>query len=108
MRTNTYKLDWDALLVWFEGDSFRVPIKYEGDKLYNERAPIFASSSSKLRISKWEAQSLGVNEAAQNDMMDVRWRYFYHSASIALRVECAPCTRCFSEWLSTDELVALT
>ena len=44
LRTSTYQMTFDALLVWFEGESFRVPMPqnyHQGDKLYDERAPFF-------------------------------------------------------------------
>ena len=30
IRTETYKLSWDSLLVWWEGESFRVPLPQNG------------------------------------------------------------------------------
>jgi hypothetical protein len=102
LRVNTFKMPFADLLVWFEGEAFRVPLPqnhYRGDKLYNERAPVFASGGSKLRISPHEVFELGVDAAKQNDMMDARWTYFHHPASLQVCADCAPCARCFAMWL---------
>ena len=104
LRTSTYQMTFDALLVWFEGESFRVPMPqnhHQGDKLYDEQAPIFASAGAKLRISKREAYELGVDEDEQNEMMDARWKCFHHSVSLDRREECSACSRCFANWLCT-------
>ena len=96
------------LLVWFEGEAFRIPLPqnhYRGDKLYNERAPVFASGGSKLRISPHEVFALGVDAAKQNDMMDARWKYFYHPASLQVCTDCAPCARCFATWLCAEGIL---
>ena len=45
IRPNTYKLSFDSLLVWWEGEAFRVPQAqnhHKGNALYAERAPLFA------------------------------------------------------------------
>ena len=108
LRTTTYNLPWDALLVWFEAEDFMVPLPqnhFMGNKLYDEKAPIFASSGSKLRISRKEAESLQVDPDKQNDMMDTRWVYFRHTVSMDAGDAIPPCPRCFSEWLCRDSPV---
>ena len=52
-----------------------------------------------LRISPDEVFELGVDAAKQNDMMDARWKYFHHPASLQVCADCAPCARCFAKWL---------
>jgi hypothetical protein len=102
LRTDTFKLPFADLLVWFEGESVRVPLPqnhYRGDRTYNERAPVFASAGSKLRISPQEAAMLLLDGSRQNEMMDARWNYFHMPASMQDGVECLPCARCFAEWL---------
>ena len=104
LRPNTYKLSFDSLLVWWEGEAFRVPQAqnhYKGDALYSERAPLFASSGSKLRIALEEAVRMQVNPERQNDMMDARWRYFHHSVSMDPDPQktAEPCAKCFCHWL---------
>ena len=104
VRMNTYKLSFDSLLVWWEGEAFRVPLAqnhHKGDRLYKDRAPLFASSGGKLRIPLEEAVRMQVNPERQNDMMDARWRYFHHSVSMPPdpQKNVAPCARCFSRWL---------
>ena len=98
LRTETYKLSFDSLLVWWEGETFRIPLPQnvnKGDKLYRERAPVFASSGGKLRIPLEEAIRMRVNPDRQNDMMDARWRYFCHTVSLPedQSKKCEPCGR---------------
>ena len=105
IRTETYKLAWDSLLVWWEGESFRVPLpqngQHMGDKLYEERAPVFATSGSKLRISAAEAHRSRLNEQEQNEMMDARFKFFCFPVSVpenkVIKVE--PCPACFAKWV---------
>lgn len=102
LRTTTYKLGWDDLLAWWEGECLRVPMPqnaHVGDKEYMEKAPLFASSGGKLRISPKEAAELRVPEATQNDMMDERWVYFHHSATLQNVDDTIPsCPACWCRW----------
>ena len=107
VRVSTFKLDFDSLLVWFEGEKFPVPLprnSHSKDKWYNERAPIFISSGSKFRIPEAEARRLQVDAEEQNRMMDARFQFFHFARSLSKheKVECAPCARCFAEWLCTE------
>ena len=79
VRVSTFKIGFDSLLVWWEGESFPVPLtqnKYDGDKEHTERAPVFVTAGAKFRIPKTEAEALQVNAAEQDDMMDARFQYF--------------------------------
>ena len=108
LRTTTFNLPWDALLVWFEAEDFMVPLPqnhFMGNKLYEEKAPIFASSGAKLRMSRKEAEVLHIDPDRQNDMMDTRWVYFRHSVSMDACDAIPTCTRCFSEWLCRESPV---
>ena len=104
VRISTFKLDFDSLLVWFEGEKFYVPFprnRFEKDRLYTERAPVFISSGSKFRIPHEEATRLQVNEEEQNRMMDSLFMYFHFQRSLAKeeKMEVAPCARCFAQWV---------
>ena len=106
LRTTTFRLPFDHLLAWFEGESFRVPLPQNhhlGDGLYREAAPIFASSSSKLRIDPAEAHYTRVSPQRQNDMMDTRWVYWHSPVSMPNVEEPAPCAHCFSIWLQSED-----
>ena len=114
IRVSTFKLDFDALLVWLEGETFDVPLpqnRHEGDRTYKERAPVIATSGDKLRIPAEEAQRLKVDPEKQNDMMDERFRYFHFPRTFRKDdvVEVDPCARCCADWLSDDtpHLVAM-
>eukprot|EP00973_Karenia_brevis_P036865 5079268-Karenia_brevis.AAC.1 len=107
VRINTFKLSWDSLLVWFEGESFPVPLprnRFDEDKMYDERAPVFVSSGAKFVISQAEAQELCVNPYEQNDMMDARFRFFHFPCTLtkAQKKEVKACHRCFAEWILRD------
>jgi hypothetical protein len=107
IRTSTFKLAWDDLLIWFEGDRFTVPLprnRHGGDRDYAERAPIFISTGSKFTISKKEADQLGVNRQEQNAMMDARFRFFHFPRSLtaAEKIVTPACKRCFAVWLLAD------
>ena len=104
LRVNTFKIGFDSLLVWFEGESFPVPRpqnRHDGDKLYKERAPIFVSSGAKLRIQRDEAERLELDEAEQNRMMDSRFCFFHfpHSFTGDTAREMPACPKCFAQWL---------
>ena len=104
IRTNTFKLGFDSLLVWWEGDEFPVPMpqnKHSGNRDYTEKAPVFISSGGKLRISKAEALELEVCETEQNNMMDARFRYFHFPVTLKAdeKVAVLSCRRCFADWL---------
>ena len=104
VRVSSFKLDFDALLVWFEGEKFPVPLPrntHAKDKWYSERAPIFISSGSKFRIPEAEARRLQVDPEEQNRMMDARFQSFHFPRSLTKweKVECPPCPRCFAAWL---------
>ena len=80
VRTSTFKLAWDDLLVWFEGEKFTVPLprnRHSKDRLYIEQAPVFISTGSKFCISDQEAASLKIDPPEQNRMMDARFRFFH-------------------------------
>lgn len=107
VRVTSFKLDFDSLLIWFEGEKFPVPLprnRHDKDRYYDERAPVFVSSSSKFRIPQAEAQHLRVNEEEQNRMMDARFVYFHFPRSLTKveKVEVAPCARCFAQWVCSD------
>ena len=106
LRVHTYKLDFDALLVWWEGEEVRVPVPqngaHKGDRVYKERAPVFASAGSKLRIPAEEAARLRLDASRQNDMVDERWTYFHHAVSLpkaALVESVPPCPKCWCSWV---------
>ena len=107
VRVSSFKLDFDALLVWFEGEKFAVPLPrnaFMKDKLYVDKAPVFISSVSKFRIPEEEARRLQVDAEEQNRMMDARFQSFHFPRSLTKRekVECPACPRCFGEWLCQD------
>ena len=111
VRVSTFKIGFDSLLVWWEGESFPVPLpqnKYDGDKEYTERAPVFVTAGAKFRIPKTEAEALQVNAAEQDDMMDARFQYFFfpHTLKKEEKVEVAPCAHCFAKWVVNDDLGA--
>jgi hypothetical protein len=104
LRVRTFSLCFDALLVWWEGKAFRVPLPqnvHTGDGFYTEAAPIFATSGGKLRIPLAEAIAENVEPQGQNDMMDERFCYFHFPVGLSKEqirlVE--PCKRCFATWL---------
>ena len=106
-RATTYEMGFDDLLVWFEGESFQVPLPqntHKGNKLYTERAPLFISAGSKLRISPKEALALQVAPEEQNDMMDARFKFFRHPAPVPPRHlrSVRPCPKCFATWLCSE------
>ena len=100
-RTSTYNLSFDEYLVWWEGESFDVPIKFGNDLTYSERAPVFISTGDKPRIAPSEAKALEIDGAQQNTMMDKRLRYFHFAESLPVDeiVEVEPCAQCFSRWV---------
>ena len=107
LRSSTFSLPWDHLLAWFEGETFRVPLPqnhHQGDGIYTEAAPIFASGSDRLRIDRYEAAMYQEGHRVQNEMMDTRWVYFYFPVSMPPNLEVRPCGRCFAEWLVTEDL----
>ena len=104
LRYSSLRLGWDALLVWWEGKPVQIPMPrniHAGTKMYNEKAGIFASSGSKLRIPLMEAATLQVDPAKQNKMMDKRFHYFFfgHEIQDDEVIEVEACGRCFSLWL---------
>ena len=107
-RTSTYQMGFDDLLVWFEGEKFVVPLPQntnKGDKLYDQRAPVFISAGSKLRIPLKEASTLQVDPDEQNVMMDGRFRFFFHPVAVTNPDRTLkPCPRCFAEWMCSPEL----
>lgn len=110
VRVVSFKLDFDALLVWFEGEKFPAPLprnRHDQDMHYTERAPVFISSGSKFRIPRTEAQHLGVNEDEQNRMMDARFAYFHFPRSLTKdeKVEVPSCAHCFSKWICAGDAV---
>lgn len=110
-RASTYDMGWDDLLVWFEGETFEVPMPqnaHKGNKVYSEKAPIFMSAGAKLKISDREASSLQVDPDEQNDMMNARFKFFRHPVPvpIAHRRNVQPCARCFAGWLAQGEQAA--
>lgn len=113
VRARSFGLGFDALLVWWEGKSFRVPLPQNahcGDRSYDERAPIFATSGDKLRIPNSEALADGVDPQQQNAMMDHRFRYFHFPLGLDARQvrEVAPCGHCFAKWLLSVQTKALS
>ena len=103
-RVNTFKLGFDALLVWFEGEDFPVPVpqnKNEGDPLYTGRAPVFITAGSKFRINPEEARTLDLNVREQNEMMDARFKHFHFPCTVPKRkkVKVPVCKKCFAFWL---------
>jgi hypothetical protein len=104
LRVRTFALCFDALLVWWEGKAFRVPLPqnvHTGDGFYTEAAPVFATSGGKLRIPLAEAIAENVEPQMQNDMMDERFRYFHFPVGLSkaqIRLV-EPCERCFATWL---------
>ena len=107
VRTSTFKLDWDDLLVWFEGDQFTVPLprnRYAEDRDYAEQAPIFISTGSKFTIYIQEAEKLGVDRQEQSAMMNARFHFFHFPRSLmaAEKVDTPACKRCFAVWLLAD------
>ena len=106
-RATTYDMGFDDLLVWFEGESFQVPLPQnsnKGNRLYDEKAPLFLSAGSKLRISEREAQLLQVDAEEQNDMMNGRFRLFRHPVAVppSQRRSVKPCAKCFSCWMCAE------
>ena len=86
VRVNTFKLGFDSLLVWFEGEPLTVPMPrnlYKEDREYSEQAPIFISSGSKFQIPGKEAQELSLDPYEQNEMMDARFRFFHFPCSLS-------------------------
>ena len=104
LRVSTFKMGFDSLLVWWQGESFPAPLPrnmHKEDVLYTEAAGSFASAGQKLRIPLKEAWAAEVDPAAQNEMMDARWRYFHFPVSLdkGVRVDISPCPKCFATWL---------
>jgi hypothetical protein len=104
VRVSTFKLSWDDLLVWFEGEKFPVPLPrnhYDKDMMYTERAPIFVSTGSRFRIPGAEAERLQVNAEEQNRMMDSRFRAFFFPRSLAEheKLTTPACKHCFAKWV---------
>jgi len=118
LRISTFNLSFDAMLVWWEGTPFDLVLPrnhYKSNVRYRDRVGVFASSGSKLRIPHREAVELQVDPLAQNDMMDERWRYFYHARGYhrSEQVDCLPCGRCYAHWVTArdpdvDAIVAAT
>jgi len=107
VRVNTFKLSWDDLLVWFEGETFTVPFPrntHSKDLAYSERAPVFVSTGNKFCISDVEAQQLRVNPMEQNDMMAARFRFFLFPRSLGQHEKkvTPTCARCFARWLCSE------
>ena len=107
VRVDTFKLSFDSLLVWWEGDSFPVPLpqnRHDGDREYKEAAPLIATSGSKLRIPLAEALRLSLDPEQQNSMMDDRWQYFHFPRTFLKHevIAIPPCARCCAKWLSDD------
>jgi hypothetical protein len=112
MRVNTFKIGFDALLVWFEGQPVEVPMpqnQHDGNKDYTDRAPIFATSGAKLRIPLQEALETKVDPEEQNKMMDSRWRYFCHTHSFKKqdKVRVEACPHCFAKWVDPEDCVVV-
>ena len=108
VRTSTFKLAWDDLLVWFEGEKFNVPLprnRHSQGMLYSERAPVFISTGSKFCISEQEAACLKVDAQEQNKMMDARFRFFHFPRSLtaAEKRKTPACKRCFAAWLLSED-----
>jgi len=107
-RRSTYKMGFDDLLVWFEGETFEVPLpqsSHQGNRIYNEAAPIFISAGSKLTIAHQEAMALQVDPYQQNEMMDGRFTFFRHPVAVRNPVPVKPCPRCFALWLRGTSIV---
>jgi hypothetical protein len=107
IRVDTFKLSFDSLLVWWEGETVTVPLpqnRHDGDREYKEAAPVVATSGDKLRIPTAEALRLQLDPVKQNSMMDDRWRYFHfpHTFKKHEVVEVQPCACCCAKWLSDD------
>ena len=108
-RASTYQMGFDDLLVWFEGESFEVPLpqnSHKGNRVYSEKAPLFISAGSKLRISQKEAVELQVNPEEQDAMMDARFTSFRHPVPVPqsrLR-KVKPCPKCFARWVCSGAL----
>ena len=107
IRVETFKLGFDALLVWWEGETFPVPLpqnRHDGDRTYTETAPVIATSGDKLRISANEALRLQVDPEKQNAMMDDRFLYLHFPRTFRKDevVEVDPCARCCADWISND------
>ena len=110
IRIDTFKLSFDSLLVWWEGESFPVPMpqnRHDGDRLYAESAPVIATSGDKLRIAAHEAQRLQLCPDKQNSTLDDRFVYFHFPRTFLKKevVEVEPCGRCFAEWVCDDSPV---
>ena len=106
VRASTFKLAWDDMLVWFEGEQFPVPMprnRHDKDKVYMERAPVFVSTGSKFRIPAVEAERLQVNADEQSRMMDSRFRMFLFPRSLTEqeKIVTPACKRCFATWLTS-------
>ena len=104
IRSESFGLEWDTLLVWLEGQPFSVPLprnKCSSDAIYTAAAPIFATAGEKLRISVAECNRTGLDARQQNEMMNVRWRCFHfcHKFNERTVVRVPPCPRCFATWL---------
>ena len=104
VRVTTFKLSWDDMLVWFEGERFTVPFPrnmHGKDEEYSERAPIFISTGAKFSMPDIEAQRLRVNVADQNEMMGARFRFFHFPRSLAEHEKkvTPTCAACFARWL---------
>ena len=108
VRATTFKLAWDDLLVWFEGEKFGVPLprnRHEKDKLYSERAPIFISSAAKFSIPEADAKRLTLDSCEQNLMMDARFCHFFFPRTLSAgeKVATPACRCCFAKWLMADQ-----
>ena len=108
VRVNSFKLSFDSLLVWWEGESFMVPLprnQFKDDREYAEAAPVFISSGSKFTISAKEADQLQVDVYEQNGMMDARFRFFHFPCTLTREQKkvIPPCARCFAKWVLASE-----
>ena len=103
LRVDTFRLPFADLLIRWEGEPFRVPRpqnRYDGDRVYHEGAPVFASSGDKLRITLAEALRTSTVPERQNAMMDQRWRCFLFAHTLRRGEEdVETCGRCFAQWL---------
>ena len=111
-RVNTFRLGFDSLLVWWEGENFPVPVpqnKNDGEPMYKEKAPVFITAGSKFRICPEEARKLELNAREQNEMMDARFNYFHFPCSLSKKkkVKVKTCKKCFALWLVSGLSVGL-
>ena len=104
VRVSTFKLSFDSLLIWFEGETFPVPMprnSFKEDKEYSGKAPMFLSSGAKFAIPDKEAKELQLDPYDQNEMMDARFTFFHFPCTLpkAGRRDVSPCPKCFAKWV---------